>query len=69
MTVREKERTKFDFQWLCLDMTVTRMQTANRTGPVDNFSYEVELEITKMDYLAGFAGDELGFRSIIRRYM
>ena len=50
-------------------MTVTRMQTANRTGPVDNFSYEVELEITKMDYLAGFAGDELGFRSIIRRYM
>ena len=50
VTIRQKERSSFEFQWLRLDMTVTSMTTTNRVSPSD-FSYEVELEISKMDYL------------------
>ena len=50
VTIRQKERSSFEFQWLRLDMTVTSMTTTNRVSPSD-LSYEVELEISKMDYL------------------
>jgi len=49
VTIRQKERTSFDFQWLRLDMTVTNMTTQNVSQ--SDFSYEIELEISKIDYL------------------
>jgi hypothetical protein len=50
-------------------MTVTKMITPGKTGPVDQFGYEVELEVSKVDYLIGFARDEKNFRSLIRRFL
>ena len=47
-------------------MTVTKMQTSYNS---DHLSYEVELEISKVDYLLQFANDEFRFRSIIRRFL
>lgn len=48
-------------------MTVTQMTTPG--SRVAEFSYEVECEISKIDYLLQNAGDELRFRSIVRRYL
>lgn len=50
-------------------MTVTKMTTPDHNVPVDKFSYEVELEVSKVDYLIGFARNEINFRSLIRRFL
>ena len=73
-TVREKERTSFDFTWMRLDMTVTRMTAGGGRGRShqksgDQFSYEVELEVSKIDWLLQFVNDEQRFRSVVRRFL
>ena len=48
-----------------LDMTVT--QSSNKRK--DDLDYEVELEISDINYLMRFSNDEIAFRSLIRRYL
>ena len=55
---------------MTIDMTVTSMTTANNPASQQrDLSYEVECEISKIDHLVQFAGDEIAFRSIIRRFL
>ena len=53
MTQRIKERTSFQFTWMRVDMTVTAMTQANRQRQMspDDLNYEVELEISDVNYL------------------
>ena len=62
---RIKERTSFKFNWMRLDMTVTQSSNKGKS----ELDYEVELEICDVNYLMGYVGDEIAFRSIIRRFL
>ena len=52
---RIKERTSFDFQWMRLDMTVTKSDKENQ------LNYEVELEVKGIEFWIQHARNEQVF--------
>ena len=74
-TIREKQRCSFEFQFLTIDMTITRMiapstkAKGKKAAQSDRWSYEVECEVSNVEHLIELAGDEIAFRSAIQMYL
>jgi hypothetical protein len=50
-SMRVKERTTFEFQWMRIDFTVVQLHTDGRENPNARLDYECEVEIADVNYL------------------